>query len=135
MYLLLFLGKNGYANAPQYYVIRTLVVLFSVKSGGTYRYIPVHTGKLNTGTLKFKSVNVVDEFSVRSAVSELLRHLNKDRPFRAVSYIVQRYIIFRALIYFQHFKYNFVRTSAYVFREMTIFYSKRNAIPRNVYIN
>jgi len=43
-----------------------------------------------------KSVNVVDECSVRSAVSELLWHLKKERPFCPVSYIVQRYIVFRA---------------------------------------
>jgi hypothetical protein len=85
-----------------------------------------------------KSVNVVDESSVRSAVSELLWHLNKDRPFRPVSYIVQYSDILyyiQSAIYFQHFTYNFIRPSANVFTEMTIFYSKRNAIPRNVYIN
>jgi hypothetical protein len=29
-YLLLYYGKNGYANAPQVYVIRTLPVLFNL---------------------------------------------------------------------------------------------------------
>jgi len=32
---LLFHDNNGYANAPQYYVIRTLRVLFSVRASGT----------------------------------------------------------------------------------------------------
>ena len=33
LYLLLFYGKNGYANAPQYYLVRTLPVLFRVLIG------------------------------------------------------------------------------------------------------
>jgi len=69
-----------------------------------------------------KSVNLVDESSVRSAASELLWHPSKGRSLRPVSYTVQRYIIFRAWFIPKHFKYNFIRPSAYVFSEMTIFF-------------